>query len=232
MSLGSNWSNWIAEVRAKVGRDGTVRAMDKRYYCADLLRYIGWEVTVLLPVDEGAPAQVWSHQHYLCSPDLIQDVGFLDHEGALEIVAEYRAKRAARREEDETRRASVIRGQAEALLKLIDHRASKARDFRRILGVVEVETLTRAIKRIACGAGTFGVKPIEDAKQDRMVSADPGIEQIEAIFKHLHSVFGGHLHGAAPAADDGEPTSPADHGQRLCQGAVKSQPESDVGGDR
>lgn len=229
MSLGENW---IAEVRATVGRDGTVRAMDKRYYCADLLRYIGWDVTVLLPVDEGSPAQVWSHQHYLCSPDLVQDTGFSDHEAALATVVDYRAKRAALRQLEDAERASIIRGQAEALLKLIDDRASKARNFRRILGIVEVETLTRALKRLARGAGLFGVKPIEDAEQKRMVAADPGLEQIEAILKHLHAVFGGHLHGEPPAADDGELTPPADPGQRLSKGTEKSQAESGIGGDR
>jgi len=216
VSLGDNW---IAEVRATVGRDGAVRAMDKRYYCADLLRYIGWEVTVLLPVDEGAPAQVWSNQHYLCSPNLIQDTGFLDHEAALAIVVEYRAKREALRQQEEERRASIIRGQAEALLKLIDDRAGKARDFRRILGVVEVETLKRAIKRLARGAGLFGVKPIKDAEQESVVAADPGIEQIEAIFKHLHAVFWGRVHHEAPAVDDGEPNPPADGAHRLSGGA-------------
>lgn len=216
MSLGDNW---VAEVRAKVGRDGTVRAMDKRYYCADLLRYIGWEVTVLLPVDEGAPAQVWSHQYYLCSPNLIQDTGFLDHEGALAAVVEYRAKRAARRREDEARRASIIRGQAEALLKLIDDRAGKARQFPRVIGVLEFETLKRAIKRLAHGARLFGVEPIKDAEQESVVAADPGIEQIEAIFKHLHAVFWGRVHHEAPAADDGEPNPPADDAHRLSGGA-------------
>lgn len=216
MSLGDNW---IAEVRAKVGCDGTVRAMDKRYYCADLLRYIGWEVTVLLPVDEGAPAQVWSNQHYLCSPNLIQDTGFFDHEGAMASVIEYRAKRAEFRQLEEDRRASIIRGQAEALLKLIDDRAGKAREFPRVIGVLEFETLKRAIKRLARGAGLLGIETVKDAEQESVVTADPGIEQIEAIFKHLHAVFWGRVHHQAPAADDGEPNPPADGVHRLSGGA-------------
>lgn len=148
MSLGYNW---IAEVRTTVGRDGTVRAIDKRYHCPALLRYVGWEVTVLLPVDEGAPAQVWSHQHYLCSPDLIQDVGFLDHEGAIAAVAAYRAKRAELRELEDAERASIIRGQAKALLDLIDSRVGEARRFPRILGVVESQTLARVLQRMVPG---------------------------------------------------------------------------------
>lgn len=229
MSLGSNW---IAEVRATVGRDGTVRAMDKRYYCADLLRYIGWDVTVLLPVDEGAPAQVWCHQHCLCSPDLMAEVGFFDHEGAQATVVEYRAKRAAQRQLEDAERASIIRGQAEALLDLIDSRVGEARRRPRILGVLESQTLTRSLKRLARGAGLFGVKSFQNPEQEGVVALDPGLEKAEAVLKHLHAVFGGHLHGEVPVADEGEPSPPSDTSQRLCRAAEKSQAESGVGGGR
>lgn len=212
MSLGDNW---IAEVRATVGRAGDVRAMDKRYYSVELMRLAGREVTVRIPAREGAPAQVWIGEHYQCSPQLIADVGFLDHEGAVAAVAEYRAKRADLRELEDAERASIIRGQAKALLDLIDSRVGEARCFPRILGVLESQTLAGVLKRLARGAGLFVVKPLQHAEQESVVALDPGLEKAEAILKHLHSVFGGHLHVEAPAADEGEPNPPADGAHRL-----------------
>lgn len=215
MSLGGNW---IAEVRTTVERAGVVRAMDKRYYCAELLSYIGWEVTVLLPVDEGAPAQVWRGQHYLCSPNLIQDVGFLDHEAALATVIEYRAKRAELRQLEEDQRASIIRGQAKALLNLIDDRIEHARASRNLLRIIKGEPLARAVKCLMRKAGMLAIDDFKGADDKRVERADASLQHAEAIFKHFHAVFGGHLHGVdAPAAVDGEePILPRDGAHRLC----------------
>lgn len=215
MSLGDNW---IAEVRATVGRAGDVRAMDKRYYSVELMQLAGREVTVRIPLREGAAAQVWIGDHYQCSPQLIQDVGFADVAGAADLARDYRALRATLRQREDEERASVIRGQAKALLDLIDSRVCEARRFPRILGVLESQTLTRVLKRLSRGAGLFGLQPGQHPEEDGVVALDPGLEKAEAVLKHLHAVFGGHLHVGAPAADDGEPNPPAEDAHRLSGG--------------
>lgn len=86
---------WAAHVNLTVGKDGTVSAMGKSYWCEECTKYAGWEVTAYIPKDEGAPAQLWKGHYYLCSPALIADSGFFDvgeARAVAERLREYRRK--------------------------------------------------------------------------------------------------------------------------------------------
>lgn len=217
MSLGDMWA---AEVRVTVPRHGAVQVFDRCYWCADMVSLAGREVLVRVPVRHFAAAQVWIGDHYQCSPELIADTGFADCGAAKELLEQYRAKRAAAQAVADEERASVIRGQAKALLDLIDSRVGEVRHLPRILGVLESQTLTRVLKRLARGAGLFGLKSSQNAEQEGVVAFDPGLEKAEAVLKHLHSVFGGHLHGPTAPAVDARDASEADDGaHRLSGGA-------------
>lgn len=132
-------AGFAAVVRATVQQTGEVRAFGKAYWSAEMPQYAGHEVTLRLPDDEWADAQVWQGHDFLCSAAVIRDLGWGDPEMAKRSARKVAERRQAERTElvglareviavaDELRLAGEKRAISEALsrypLRLVDEEA-------------------------------------------------------------------------------------------------------------
>ena len=191
-----------------IDAEGQIEVFGLRYWSEESAKYPLRPVTLCVSHAPHQRAAVLSLKgKLLCHVELIDDGGLADsrdeHRAEAQALID-EAEREARDIEADAR-ASVVRGQAEMLIDLIDHRIENAfvtrRIFRRFEGMLAFcrgESSLRDAWRTFFRGANMGDGDVAQGRQS-------GFQIAKAIFEHPHAVFGGHGHcSRSVSVDDGE----------------------------
>ena len=188
-----------------IDAEGQIEVFGLRYWSEESAKFPLRAVTLCVNHAPHQRAAVLSLKgKLLCHVELIDDGGLADRREEHRTEAQAlidEAERAAKADA----RASVVRGQAEMLIDLIDHRIENAfitrRIFRRFEGMLAFcrgEGSLRDAWRTFFGGTNMSDGDVAQGRQS-------GFQIAKAIFEHPHAVFGGLGHcSRSVSIDDGE----------------------------
>lgn len=137
----------------------------------------------------------------LCEVQLMDNCGFLDPVGARQVAARLRHKIEALRvlEQEqghmtgaEPSEPSVVRGNAEVLLDLIDDSVEHARINRQSFGHIVAKPLLGFLHNIMRRAGITSFENAHDADADSVERREARLEKAQSLLEHLQLLVGGH----------------------------------------
>ncbi|WP_086619223.1 hypothetical protein [Erythrobacter tepidarius] len=206
-------NNWPWPVDKFVGKDGSMRFGNRRFWSKDSAKFAGQCVSVRLPKEADQMVTFWigdeeKARKYVAH--LTADTDFVVPSYAARMMAEARA-------EGEARAASIVRLQAELLMQLLDDLVEdrRAGALARVFG--------QAMRQIELVKQRFGKGGI-GADQGR---ADGDLERAERVEARLRLAqrifevgkFGIDAQGGSPAVDAGEASEAEAGAHRLSGGA-------------
>lgn len=202
-----------------IDAEGQIEVFGLRYWSKEAAKFPRRPVSLCVSHAPHERAAVLSLKgKLLCHVELIDDGGLARRREEHEAQAQNLIDGAAR-EAEANARASVVRGQAEMLIDLIDHRIEHALVTRRVRGRFEGvlafcrgKGSLRDAWRTFFGGANMGDGDVPQGRQ-------PGFQIAEAIFEHPHAILGGHGHVTRSvfADDEGDAKRAADAGHCLSE---------------
>lgn len=191
-----------------IDAEGQIEVFGLRYWSEESTKFSLRAVTLCVAHTPHQRAAVLSLKgELLCHVELVDDGGLADRREEHRTEAQALIDEAEReaRDIEADARASIVRGQAEMLIDLIDHRIENAfitrRIFRRFEGMLAFcrgEGPLRDAWRAFFGGTNMSNGDVAQGRQS-------GFQIAKAIFEHPHAVFGGHGHrDASVSVGDGE----------------------------
>lgn len=209
----NGWSNWPHPVGKFVGKDGSLRFGNHRFWSKDSARFAGRCVSVRLPKEGDQMVTFWSGDEEKARKyvaHLMADTGFVLPSYAGKMMAEARA-------EGEARAASIVRLQADLLMQLLDDLVEDrrvgvfTRIFRKAMRQIEL------VKQRFAKGGIGADQGCADGDLERAQRIEARLRLAQRIFEV--GKFGVGVQGESPAVGEEKASETKTPAHRLSGGA-------------
>ena len=190
-----------------IDAEGAIEVFGLRYWSEEATKYSNRIVTLCVAHAPHQRAAVLSLKgELLCHVELIDDGGLAKRREHRRAEAQALIDEAERetRDIEADALASVVRGQAELLIDLIDKRIEHAR-FRHRIGAFCRQLAPRHGEGFLRRAWAVLFQRMDVRGEQRPHRHIPGFEIAKAIFEHPHAILGSHGHRElSVSVDDGD----------------------------